>query len=63
MENTEFDKILVRAVNGSNSDIEQILKLYEPLINRASYLKGKLDEDLKQYIWMHVFKNLPKFEP
>lgn len=54
MKKTDFDMILERAVNGSRSDIEQILKLYEPLINKASYIKGKIDEDLKQYIWVHL---------
>lgn len=55
MKKTDFDMILERAVNGSRSDIEQILKLYEPLINKASYIKGKIDEDLKQYIWVPLF--------
>ncbi len=61
MEKRQFETILEKAVNGSRSDIEKILLLYEPLINGAAYRNGKFDEDLKQYLWMHIFKNISKF--
>lgn len=58
----EFKAILLRAISGSHNDIEIILKMYEPLINRSSYLNGTLDEDLRQYILMHIIKNISKFK-
>ena len=41
--------------------VEEILKLYMPLIDRYSYLNGKLDEDMKQYIMIHIALNISKF--
>ena len=32
-----------------------------PLIDNNSYLHGQLDEDLKQYILMHIAINISKF--
>ena len=58
----EFESVLIRAVSGSHSDIEFILKMYAPLIDRSSYFRGKLDEDLRQYILIHVVKNIAKFK-
>ena len=58
----EFEQILNRAISGSHEDFEIILKLYAPLIDRQSYLNGKLDEDLRQYILIHIIKNLSKFK-
>ncbi len=44
-----------------NEDLEEILKLYMPMIDRYSYLNGKLDEDMKQYIMIHIALNISKF--
>ena len=62
MDAQEFESVLNRAVSGSHEDIELILKLYAPLIDRQSYLNGKLDEDLRQYILIHIIKNISKFK-
>ena len=43
----EFSRILHGAVAGSHDDLEQILKLYMPLINKHSCWNGKLDEDMR----------------
>lgn len=58
----EFEQILNGAVSGSHNDIEKILKMYAPLIDRQSHLNGKIDEDLRQYILMHIIKNISKFK-
>ena len=58
----EFRMILERAINGSNNDIDRLLKMYEPLIDRSSYLKGNFDEDLRQYIMLHIIQNISKFK-
>jgi len=61
MEQEEFKEILQRAIAGNHSDIEKLLKMYSPLINSSSFIRGKLDEDLRQYILLCIVKNLSKF--
>ena len=61
MTNKEFQKCLKGAVAGIYDDLEKIFCLYEPLINKYSYLNGKLDEDLRQYILIHIALKISKF--
>ncbi|MEH2936366.1 helix-turn-helix domain-containing protein [Acutalibacter sp. JLR.KK004] len=56
-----FRKTLIEAIGGSNEALADIIEMYMPLINRYSYVDGELDEDLRQYIFLHIFKNLSKF--
>lgn len=69
MNKSEFKKVLQGAVMGSHRDLETILELYMPLIEhhsylygRHSYLYGRMDEDLKQYILIHIALNISKFK-
>lgn len=62
MKSQSFIDMLNGAIVGNNEDIEKILIMYDPLITNASYLNGKLDEDLKQYLLIHIIKNLSKFK-
>ena len=61
MTDVEFRSILTAAVAGEHYALEIILKQYSPLINRYSVIDGKLDEDLRQYILMHIALNIGKF--
>lgn len=61
MTNDEFRSILQEAVAGSHEALEEILQLYEPLIRKYSYINGKPDEDLRQYIMIHIALNIGKF--
>ena len=61
MTKEEFRKVLTGAAAGTHSDLEVILQLYMPLIDSNSYLFGQLDEDLKQYLLMHIAINISKF--
>lgn len=61
MTHEEFRRILQGAVAGSHEDLEEILRLYMPMINKYSYLDGQLDEDLRQYIMIHIALNISKF--
>lgn len=61
MTNIEFRNILTAAVAGEHYALEIILEQYSPLINRYSVIDGKLDEDLRQYILMHIALNIGKF--
>ena len=57
----EFRKVLEGAISGQNNDIQTIIDLYMPLINRFSVINGVIDEDLRQELMIHVVLNLSKF--
>ena len=57
----EFHRILKEAVDGSHEALEILLHLYEPLIRQHSMIDGELDEDLRQYIMIHIALNISKF--
>lgn len=61
MTQENFRRILQGAVAGSHEDLEELLWLYLPMINKYSYLDGQLDEDLRQYIMIHIALNISKF--
>ncbi|MDO4286413.1 MAG: helix-turn-helix domain-containing protein [Eubacteriales bacterium] len=61
MTQEEFRRTLQGAVAGGHEDLEEILRLYMPMINKYSYLDGQLDEDLRQYIMIHIALNISKF--
>ncbi len=62
MTEREFKEMIKRAKNGDFNALEEILRLYEPMVNKHSYLLGKIDEDLKQYIMIHIVTNMKGFE-
>ena len=49
----EFRKVLESAIAGNKNDIETIIDLYLPLINRFSVINGVIDEDLRQELMIH----------
>lgn len=57
-----FVDILKRAIAGDENAILMILKIYEPLIKSNSKWRGKLDEDLEEYIIIQIIKNIHKFK-
>ena len=61
MNKGEFCSILTGAVSGNHEDLEKILELYMPLIEKNSYLNGNIDEDLKQYLMIHIVLQIGKF--
>lgn len=61
MSKEDFRFILTGAVSGNHEDLEKILELYMPLIEKNSYLNGNLDEDLKQYLMIHIALQIGKF--
>lgn len=62
MTSQEFAMILQGAVAGRHEDLEKIFDLYMPLINKHSIWNGQLDEDLRQYIMIHIALNISKFQ-
>ena len=63
LSNNEFRDILVRAQAGDNEAMTDILEMYIPLINKHSFVNGKLDEDLRQNILLQIVKSIKKFSP
>ena len=61
MNSEEFRLVLQAAVAGSHEALEKILKLYAPLIDKRSKIDGQVDEDLRQYILIHIALNISKF--
>ncbi len=61
MTNKKFRELLLGAVAGSHTDLEAIMELYEPLIHKYSYIDGRYDEDLHQYIMIRIALNISKF--
>jgi len=61
MTKKEFATILQGAVAGRHEDLEKILNLYEPLIRKYSYEDGAFDDDLHQYLLIHIALNINKF--
>ncbi len=58
----EFRLILKGAIAGNSNDVEKLIQLYMPLIEKYSYINGKYDEDLRQYILLAIVKNIKKFK-
>lgn len=56
-----FRITLQGAVAGNHDDFLKIIELYEPLISKHCYINGKFDEDLQQYILMHIALKISKF--
>lgn len=58
----DFIDILQKAIDGDENAIRMILKIYDPLIKSNSKWRGKLDEDLEEYIIIRIIKNIHKFK-
>ena len=61
MKDREFREVLEKAVRGDKVAMEQIFILYKPMIDHASVVNGKLDEDFRQEIFLHLVTAIPKF--
>lgn len=61
MSKQTFKEILNGAISGNHDDLEKILFMYAPLINKYAVIVGTLDEDLRQYILIHIALNISKF--
>ena len=62
MTNMELRDVLSKATQGDKTAIEQLLILYKPMIDNASKVNKKLDEDLRQEILLKLFQAIPKFK-
>ncbi len=61
MNNYEFNKLINKAIQLDEIAMETIVKLYEPLINKKSFLFGKVDEDLKSELYLCLIKCILRY--
>ncbi len=61
MTSEEFRVILKAAIAGDHEALEAILIQYETLIRKYSYIDCRYDEDLHQYLLIHIALNINKF--
>jgi len=57
-----FSELLRQAIDGEAEAVNEILRLYMPLINRHSVVDGVFDEDCRQYILLRVAEQIGKFQ-
>lgn len=62
MNANEFRELLICAIAGEQKAIEEILCMYMPLINQYSVVDGRVDQDLKQNIMLHIYLCISKFK-
>ena len=62
MTRDSFSDLLRRAVDGEPEAVDDVLRLYMPLINRNSVVDGVFDEDCRQYILLRVAEQIGKFQ-
>lgn len=62
MTDHEFRNILTAAIQGDMDALANIVELYLPLIDRYSWVHGKLDEDLRQEILLELCKSIVRFK-
>ena len=62
MNDEEFVILLQKATANDKSAIYEILKLYEKLIIKNSFVNGKFDEDCKSYIESRLIIAIRKFK-
>ena len=63
MTNEQFRELLIKAQAGDNEAMTDILEMYMPLINKQSYVNGRLDEDLRQNILLEIVKSIKNIAP
>ena len=56
-----YDDLLARAQCGGKLAFEKLLLLYQPMIDRHSQIHGRIDEDLRQFIYLRIRVNLKYF--
>jgi len=62
MNNEEFVLLLQKATKNDKDAIYEIIKMYEKLIYKHSYVNGKFDEDCRSYIIADVIAAIKKFK-
>ena len=62
MSKRSFHALLKRAISGDHDAMEEILRIYAPLLNYHSRSYGYIDDDCLQYLTLRVVMAIPKFK-
>lgn len=62
MNNRELFEIIEKAVNGDIKAKFEIIIIFESLIKNKAYIKGKFNQECKDYIEDKVFEYIEKFK-
>ena len=54
--------LIIKATSGNLEDVFKLIKQYERLIKKYSYIYGIYDEELNDYLKDKIFANISKFK-
>ena len=57
-----FRDLIIEAQKGNNEAMIEIIEMYMQVINKHSYIDGRIDEDLRQEILLKIIMNIGKFK-
>ena len=57
-----FRDLIIEAQKGNNEAMTEIIEMYMQVINKHSYIVGRIDEDLRQEILLKIILNIGKFK-
>ena len=57
-----FRDLIIEAQKGNNEAMTEIIYMYMQVINKHSYIDGRIDEDLRQEILLKIITNIGKFK-
>lgn len=57
-----FRDLIIEAQKGNNEAMTEIIEMYMQVINKHSYIDGRIDEDLRQEILLKIIMNIGKFK-
>ena len=60
--NMSFKELIIEAQKGNNESITEIIEMYMQVVNKHSYIDGRIDEDLRQEILLKIITNIGKFK-
>jgi len=58
---SDFANTLFKATLGNSDAICEIIRMYLPLIDHLSTVNGKIDEDMRQELFLHLIRKIRKF--
>ena len=57
----DFANTLFKATLGNSDAIGEIIRTYLPLLDHLSTVNGKIDEDMRQELFLHLIRKIRKF--
>ena len=58
--NMSFKELIIEEQKGNNEAMTEIIEMYMQVVNKHSYIDGRIDEDLRQEILLKIIMNIEK---